>query len=115
MLSFALVLIIISSGVNLNRLPTISKPQNPHLQNNFQNVCWGKNHLLFLFSVILTQHSVTLGEILSGEVVADVCLDGTFLAVPRRSWLDSGRKSCGRDPAPKSGSRYGAFLFPVFS
>lgn len=89
MLNSALVLLIISSDVNINKLPNISKPHNHHLQNNFQNNCWNKNLLSFLFSVILTQYSMTLGETVSGEVVSDVYLYVILFVVPCRSWLDS--------------------------
>lgn len=114
MLNSALVFLIISSDGNVNKLPNISKPQNHHLQNNFQSICWNKNHLSFLFSVILTQYSVTSGETVSGEVVSDVYLDVILFVVPCRSWLDSWRKSCRSDPASKSGCCYGEFLFFSF-
>lgn len=114
MLNSALILLIIISDVNVNKLPNISKPQNHHLQNNFQNNCWNKSHLSFLFSVILTQYSVTSREMVSGEVISHVYLDVILFVVPCRSWLDSWRKSCRSDPASKSGCCYGEFLFFLF-
>ena len=108
---YALVLLIITSVVNLSTWPNISKPQMPHLQNSFLNLCWEKNHLLILFSVILTQSRVILGETVSGEVVSGVHWNVILFVVPCRSWLDSRRKSGGSDPAPKSGCCYSEFLF----